>query len=266
MSPVIQHLNAGGHRLEYQLIAARQAGLPTLVFLHQGLGCLALWRDFPSRLASRSGCRTLVYSRYGYGGSDTVGEPRESDFLIREGDLVLTEVLQALGIDDVILIGHSDGGTAALAFAGKGHRARAIVVVAPHVRDEAITRAAIARHQDAWPTSVMRERMMRYHLDADCMFNSWVAVWQSDHNAGWSIEDLLPNITCPVLAIQGFDDDHGTMMQIDRIKSLAHGPVVLEKWQECGHDPFRDEPERMLATLATFFAQQCDPAFERTDR
>ena len=107
---------------------------------------------------------------------------------------------------------------------------------------------------------------MRYHLDADCMFNSWVAVWQSDHNAGWSIEDLLPNITCPVLAIQGFDDDYGTMMQIDRIKALAQGPVVLEKWQECGHDPFLDEPERMLATLATFFAQQCGPAFERTDR
>ncbi|MFM9886694.1 MAG: alpha/beta fold hydrolase [Burkholderiales bacterium] len=263
MSPAIHFLHAGGHRLEYQLLPPSRAGLPTLVFLHQGLGCLALWRDFPSQLADRTGCQTLVYSRYGYGGSETIREPRGIDFLVQEGDIVLTEMLQTLGIDDVILIGHSDGGTAALAFAGKGHRARAVVVVAPHVRDERITRDAISRHRDAWPTSVMRERMIRHHLDADSMFNSWVDVWQSDRNVGWSIEPLLPNITCPLLAIQGLDDDHGTMMQIDRINALANGPVMLEKWQGCGHDPFRDQPERMLATLATFIAQHCGHVLER---
>ncbi len=266
MSPAIQYLHAGGHRLEYQLLPSGRAGLPTLVLLHQGLGCLASWRDFPSRLASRSGCQTLVYSRYGYGGSDIVREPREADFLVREGDIVLTKILQTLRLNDVILIGHSDGGTVALAFAGKGHRARAIAVVAPHVRDEEITREAIKRHREAWPTSVMRKRMMRHHLDAENMFNSWVDAWQSERNAGWSIEDLLPNITCPLLAIQGFEDDHGTMMQIDRIEALAHSPVTLEKWEGCGHDPFRDQPERVLATLAAFIAKQCGQAPQLPDR
>ncbi len=203
-------------------------------------------------LAANTGCPALVYSRYGYGRSEIIQGPREPGFLVEEGAIVLPEILLTLGIDDVILIGHSDGGTAALSYAGKGLPLRALAVVAPHVCDEPATQAAITRHRDAWPTSLMRERMARYHDDADKMFHSWAELWLSARNAGWSIESMLPNVACPVLAIQGVDDDHGTMMQIDRIKALARGPVTLEKLAACGHDPFRDQPQRMLATLTAF--------------
>ncbi len=260
MSSAIQFLHAGDHRLEYQLAPPRRAGLPTLVFLHQGLGCLALWRDFPAHLAERTGCGTLAYSRYGYGRSDIVREPRAPDFLVKEGAVVLPEILRCLQLDDLILIGHSDGGTAALAYAGTGHPARVLIVVAPHVRDESITQEAIARHHGAWAASEMRERLARYHDDADRMFHSWADVWLSAGNAGWSIESLLPNVACPLLAIQGVDDDHGTMMQIERIEALARGPVTLEKIAACGHDPFRDQPAHMLRSLAAFIALQCDQA------
>jgi pimeloyl-ACP methyl ester carboxylesterase len=253
-APPINFLQADGHRLEYQFFPAKQAGLPTLVFLHQGLGCLAQWRDFPFRLVDQTGCGALVYSRYGYGRSDVIHEARKPDFLIHEGAVVLPEVLASLGLRDVVLIGHSDGGTAALAYAGKGQPARGLVVAAPHVRDEAITQEAIQRHRAAWPTGVLRERMARYHDDVDRMLHSWAEVWLAPENAGWTIEPLLQNITCPVLAIQGTDDEHGTMMQIERIAALAQGAVTLEQWRQCGHDPFRDQPERALAVIAAFIA------------
>ena len=251
-TPPIKFLQADGHRLEYQYFLAKRAGLPTLVFLHQGLGSLALWRDFPAQLAEQTGCAALVYSRYGYGRSDVIHTARKPDFLVHEGRIVLPEILATLGLDDIVLIGHSDGGTIALAYAGNGHPTRGVVVVAPHVRDEPATQEAIRRHLDAWPSGVLRERMARYHDDVDRMFLSWAKVWPSPDNAGWSIEPMLRHITCPLLAIQGIADDHGTMMQIDQIAALACGPVTLEKWPQCGHDPFRDQPERALAVIAAF--------------
>jgi len=243
---------ADGHRLEVRRIAATGPATTTLVLLHQGLGCAAMWRDFPDRLAERTGCQTIVYSRYGYGGSDVLQEPRRPGFLTHEGVVVLPQVLRALALDDVILVGHSDGGTMALAYAGSGLPCRALAVVAPHVRDELLTRAAIVRHKASWAGSVMRERLARYHADVDRMFHGWADLWLSSDNDGWSIEDLLAGITRPVLAIQGVQDDHGTMMQVERVRDLARGPVELEAWDACGHDPFRDQPERMLARLAAF--------------
>ncbi|MSQ20506.1 MAG: alpha/beta hydrolase [Betaproteobacteria bacterium] len=253
-TPPIRFLQIDGHRLEYQLFPAKRADLPTLVLLHQGLGSLELWRDFPSQVADQTGCAALVYSRYGYGRSEVIHAARKPDFLVHEGAIVLPELIATLGIDGVILIGHSDGGTAALAYAGKGHRARALVVVAPHIRDEAATQDAIQRHLAAWPTGVLRARMARYHDDVDRMFLAWANVWPTPENAGWTIEPLLPNITCPILAIQGADDDHGTMTQIDQIAALARGPVTLEKWPQCGHDPFRDQPDHALTVITAFVA------------
>lgn len=248
-------LEAGGHRLEYRWIEPRAAGLPALVWLHQGLGSVEMWRDFPARVAARTGCGTLLYSRHGHGRSDRLQGPRPSDFMEVEGAVVLPEVLRARRLVDVILVGHSDGGTAALVYAAQALPLRSLVVVAPHVRVEELTLGAIRGQLESWPGSVMRERLGRYHDDADGMFNGWAEVWLRLAQAGWSIEPLLPKITCQVLAIQGEDDTHGTMMQIDRIAALARGSVRLEKWPQCGHDPFREQPERMLDTLAAFVTE-----------
>lgn len=269
-------LHADGHRIEYQIIAAEsldEAGrspgasavdvsapitapavAPTLVFLHQGLGSLGMWRDFPAQLAARTGCRALVYSRYGHGQSDVLAEPRPPDFMAHEGAVVLPEILRGLHLDDVILIGHSDGGTASLHYAARGLPLRALVVVAPHVCIEPATIDAIAGQYANWNGSVLRERLARYHRDVDATFNGWAQVWEKLRAIDWTIEAELHHITCPVLAVQGRQDTHGTMIHIERIAQLARGPVTLEKLEACGHDPFRDQSARMLELLSGFIA------------
>ncbi len=230
-----------------------------MVLLHQGLGSATMWRDFPARLAERTGCGMLAYSRYGYGESDRADEPRSPDFMAEEGAEVLPQVLAQRELDDVILIGHSDGGTVALTYAAHGHRLRAAIVVAPHVRDEEITWQAISEQRAQWAISPLRARLARYHRDPDAMFYSWADIWLSPELRGWSIEPLLTRIRVPVLAIQGDQDSHGSMLQIDNIARFSGGPVRLEKLDECGHDPFRDHPERMLALCADFIAEHGAP-------
>jgi pimeloyl-ACP methyl ester carboxylesterase len=254
------HVTAGGHRLEYRLLPGGGApGRPVLVFLHQGLGCIGMWRDFPAQVAVRTGCAALVYSRYGYGGSDAVAAPRPTDFMIREGRDVLPELLAALALDDVLLVGHSDGATVALAYLAAGHPARAGIVVAPHVFDEARTLDAIESHAATWGSDGLRERLARYHSGVDTMFRSWVDVWRRPAMRGWTMVPSLANIRCPVLAIQGEGDTHGTMAQIDAIAAASGGPVRLEKLADCGHDPFRDQTARMLELCAAFVAQHSAP-------
>jgi pimeloyl-ACP methyl ester carboxylesterase len=245
----------GGHRLEFRSVPPARAGLPTLVFLHQGLGSVSMWRDFPARLAARTGCGALLYSRLGYGWSDPAPRPRRPDFLLEEGQGVLPQVLAACGLHDVIVIGHSDGGTAALAYLGRGQAARAAIVVAPHVFVEDITWREIARQREDWGASDLRRRLARHHRDADAMFHSWAEIWLSPGFRSWSMAALLRAIKAPLLAVQGYDDPYGTMRQIDEIARLSGGPVELARLEACGHDPFRDQPEPMLELCARFIAQ-----------
>ncbi len=245
----------GDRRLEVQFIAAPHESRPVLVFLHQGLGSVTMWRDVPSALAQRTGCAALVYSRFGYGWSDPAPEPRSPDFMLSEGTDVLPALLSSLGLGDVILVGHSDGATIALAYLAAGHAARGAIVAAPHVLDEEITWRAIAAQQAAWDGGTLRRRLARHHRDADAMFRSWAAIWLAPEFRGWSIVPRLPAVTVPLLAIQGVDDSHGTMRQVDEIAAHAGGPVEVEKLDQCGHDPFRDRPEATLARCAGFIAR-----------
>jgi pimeloyl-ACP methyl ester carboxylesterase len=254
------HVTAGGHRLEFRMLPGDDTpGRPTLVFLHQGLGCIGMWRDFPARVVERTGCAALVYSRFGYGQSDVVTEPRPTDFMIVEGRDVLPEFLAALKVDDVLLVGHSDGATVALAYLAAGHPARAGIVAAPHVFDEARTLNAIIDHAATWGTDGLRERLGRHHADVDAMFRSWADVWRLPAMRGWTMVPSLANIRVPLLAIQGEGDTHGTMAQIDAIAEASGGPVRLEKLADCGHDPFRDQTDRMLDLCAAFIAAHAIP-------
>lgn len=249
------HLRAGGHRLEYAWFGPPPERAPTLVFLHEGLGCVAMWRDFPARVAAATGWGALVYSRAGYGRSDPVDLPRPVTFMHREGREVLPEVLEAAGVRDAVLVGHSDGGSIALIHAGSGDapRVRGVVLEAPHVFVEEVSVESIARIGEVYHSTDLPRRLARYHGDnTECAFRGWNEVWLDPEFRVWNIEEYLPRIAVPVLVIQGEDDEYGTPAQVEAIQRQAGGPVETLLLPDCGHSPHRDQPERTLAAMVEF--------------
>lgn len=243
-----------GRRLEYRRAGPPPEAAPTLVFLHEGLGSASLWRDFPEQLGAATGCGTLAYSRAGYGASDPVPLPRPVRFMHDEA-AVLSGVLRAAGIREFILVGHSDGASIALIFAGDGHRPglRALVLEAPHVFTEPHGLASIARIGEAYRTTGLRERLARHHgANTDVAFRGWNDVWLHPDFAAWNIEEYLPRIRVPMLLVQGLDDEYGTWRQIDAIREQAGGPVEVLAIPACGHAPHREHPETVLKAAADF--------------
>jgi pimeloyl-ACP methyl ester carboxylesterase len=248
-------IDAGGHRLEYQQTAG-DPGAPTLIFLHEGLGSVALWRDFPAKLAHVSGAPAVVYSRLGYGDSDRLAAPRAVDYMHREAQETLPELRATLGLEDVILIGHSDGASIALIHAGSGHwPVRALILEAPHVFVEAISVDSIAAARDAYAATDLRRRLQRYHGDVDGAFRGWNDIWLDPAFRDWNIEASLPGVSCPVLAMQGADDEYGTLAQLDAIERGVAGPFERLVLAHCKHSPHRDQEEKALAAMSGFIAR-----------
>lgn len=249
-------LTVDGVRLEYARFAAAQADLPTLVFLHEGLGCVALWKDFPARVAHETGCDTLVYSRFGYGGSDPVPLPRPLTYMHEEGLNRLPEVLDAAGIERAILVGHSDGASIAIIHAGGAHdpRVEALVLMAPHVFNEPLSVASIEKARTAYGHG-LRERLERYHgTNVDCAFRGWNDAWLDPGFLDWNIEEYLGGIQIPVLVIQGRDDEYGTMAQVEAIEAQCRGTVERLVLDRCGHSPHRDRTGATLEAIRRFVA------------
>lgn len=229
---------------------------PTLVLLHEGLGSIAMWKDFPGQLAHATGCNALVYSRYGYGDSDSLAEPRPVDFMHQEALLVLPELLDRLDIRQPILVGHSDGGSIALIHAARmaaqsGRPVAGVVAMAPHIMVEDISIASIAAAREAYLHGTLRARLAPYHRDVDSAFWGWNRIWLDPAFRTWNIEACLSDIACPILAIQGEDDEYGTMAQIDRIAALAPD-VELLKLRDCRHSPHRDQPVAVISAIQRF--------------
>jgi pimeloyl-ACP methyl ester carboxylesterase len=251
-------VNAAGRALNYEWAGDQRTGAehgaPTLIFLHEGLGSIRQWRDFPARVAAATGCRTLVYDRYGYGDSQVLEEARRPlRFMHDEALAALPELRDALGIKDCILVGHSDGASIALIHAGAGHAARGVAVMAPHVFIEPVCITSIEKAKRAFETTDLPVRLGRYHRDARRTFYGWADVWTEEAFTRWDVrEEYLRHIRCPVLAIQGHDDEYGTMTQLDEIARHVRGPCELVKLADCGHAPFRDQPEATLAAVTQF--------------
>jgi pimeloyl-ACP methyl ester carboxylesterase len=244
---------AGG-RIEYERIPGRTVG-PTIVLLHEGLGSISMWRDFPRQVAEVTGHEVLVYSRHGYGRSAPLTAPRPVRFMHDEALVVLPELLDALEIRRPILLGHSDGGSIAIIHAGgSGREVAGLVLLAPHVMVEEISVTSIAAARVAYTQGDLRARLARHHEDVDGAFRGWNDVWLRPEFRDWTIEEYLRRITCPVLAIQGEDDEYGTMEQVDRIGRVVPGAEVL-KLRGCGHSPHRDRPEEVLAAVRGFVEQ-----------
>lgn len=247
---------AAGRDLEYAFYPARDAALPALVFLHEGLGSVAMWRDFPARVAEASGCPVVVYSRYGYGESESLAGPHAPDYMHREARETLPALLEALGLVRPVLIGHSDGGSIALIHAGSGFEVAGLVVMAPHCFVEEVSVRSIDEARRVAQSTDLIQKLGRYHRDPRTTFYGWNDVWLSPDFRDWNIEDVLPQIRCPILAIQGEDDEYGTMAQIDAIAAGATGAreVQLLKLPACGHSPHRDQPEVVIAAIVGFLA------------
>jgi pimeloyl-ACP methyl ester carboxylesterase len=233
-------------------------GTPAMVFLHEGLGAISMWRDFPQQVADATGCESVVYSRAGYGRSDPAEAPRGVEYMHREGLEVLPALVAALELDSPILFGHSDGGSIALLCAGgTAVPLTGIVVLAPHVFVEEVTIAGIAAAGEAWKHTELRARLARHHRDVDRVFHDWHDTWLSPAFRDWNIESYLPAIRCPVLALQGEDDEYATMAQIDRIARGAPD-VDLVKLADCRHSPHKDQPQAVLEATQVFVERLLD--------
>ncbi len=249
-------VNLAGHRIEYQDLPPTRPGGPELIVLHEGLGSLSMWRDFPEKLAAATGARTVTYSRWGYGNSAPMMIPRPIDYMHREALEDLPALRDALGIADPILVGHSDGGSIALIHAGAGKwKVRALALEAPHVFVEGISIAGIAEAKTEFDRGELRRRLSRYHDDADAVFRGWNNVWLSPEFRQWNIEEFLPGIACPVLAIQGVDDQYGTLKQLDAIERRVKGPFERLVLAQSGHSPHRDQEKSTLEAMARFIAR-----------
>jgi len=240
---------SAGVRLEYVRIPGRG---PAIVLLHEGLGSVSLWRDFPQRVAEATGHEVVAYSRQGYGRSSPLAAPRSVRFMHDEALVVLPEVLDALEIRRPILLGHSDGGSIAIIHAGgSGRDVSGLILMAPHVMVEDISIASIAAARVAYAQGDFRARLGRHHDDVDGAFRGWNDVWLRPEFRGWSIEEYLPRIRCPVLAIQGENDEYGTMEQVDRIgRAIPHARIL--KLARCGHSAHRDSAEEVLEAIRGF--------------
>lgn len=243
-------LDVNGVQLEYVL--KNESGTrPTLVFLHEGLGSIELWRSFPDDVVSRTDHRGLVYSRFGHGWSEVPDGPRPLDFVDREALEVLPPLLDQLDASDPILIGHSDGASISLVYAAH-HKARALVLLAPHVFVEDEGLASIEALAQPPVSDELIERMAKYHRDPEATFWAWNDVWLDPGFKTWNIEDALGRIECPVLLIQGSDDEYGSLAQIEAIERQVSGPVERLLLEDCGHSPHLSQPERTLAATVGF--------------
>jgi pimeloyl-ACP methyl ester carboxylesterase len=249
-----EQLIIDGRRIEYGFVQPAVTGGRDLVMLHEGLGSASMWRDFPERLARATGCRTLVYSRYGYGRSSPLEAPRRVDYMHEEARQWLPAILERLDIRRPMLFGHSDGASIALIYAASdASEVAGIVALAPHIKVEDLTMRNIAAAKEAYLHTDLPVRLSRHHVDADSAFWGWNRIWLDPAFRDWNIEALLPSIRCPILAIQGEEDEYGTMEQIAGIaRAVPHSKLLT--LAACRHSPHRDQPEAVLAAAAEFNA------------
>jgi pimeloyl-ACP methyl ester carboxylesterase len=242
---------ADGSRIEYRVVRPPAPAQGDLVMLHEGLGSVALWKDFPERLAERTGWRVLLYSRLGYGRSSAAKLPRSTEYMHEEARRWLPEVLDRLQARRPVLFGHSDGASIALIHAASKPPLRGLVLLAPHVFVESLTISNIEAAKSAYATTDLRARLAKFHDDVDAAFRGWNDIWLAPEFKHWNIESLLPLIEVPILAIQGADDEYGTLEQLHRIRGARPGTRVREL-ASCRHSPHRDQPEEVLELTSEF--------------
>lgn len=262
MAPDSGSLELRDGRLEIRRWCPPGGEALTLVFLHEGLGCAAMWHDFPFELAAATGCGALVYSRFGYGRSDACELPRPLRFMHHEGSIVLPELLEKAGVGDCVLVGHSDGGSIGIVYAGSGSRTRlrGLVTLAAHVFCEAITIESIQAARKNYLEADLRERLKKYHgRNVDCAFWGWNDAWLHPDFMQWNLEEYLPGISVPLLAVQGEKDPYGTPAQVKAIVEKAGGGAEALMLPRCGHTPHLERRDKTLRAIKDFIVKVKSP-------
>lgn len=248
-------LTVGGRKIEAAWFGPAPDRAATLVLLHEGLGCVGMWRDFPERLARQTGYGVLVYSRFGYGKSDPAPLPRPLSYMHDEALDVLRGVLDAAGVRKAVLVGHSDGASIAAIYAGgaQDFRVRGLVLIAPHFFVEDISVRSIAAAKQAYESGDLRARLAKYHgKNVDNAFRGWNDAWLDPAFRHWNIEDFIATIRVPMLLIQGAQDEYGTLKQLETAEREAYCPVELTIMENCGHAPQAVRPEETVAVIDAF--------------
>ena len=244
-----------GKKLESVWYGPPPEEAPTLVFLHEGLGCVSLWKDFPEKLSQKTGCGALVFSRLGYGKSDSCELPRSLNFMHPEALIELPEILVRNNIRKFILVGHSDGASIALIYAGENAADYLLGIVneAPHVFCEQLTTSSIDKIRQLYLSGNLRERLRKHHgTNVDCAFHGWADVWLHPDFSAWNIESCLPKIRVPQLIIQGNDDEYGTAAQVEAIVRQSGSSVETCFLDNCGHSPHREQVSQTLSIMSRF--------------
>ena len=250
-------LDVGGVALEYACWGPAPDAAPTLVLLHEGLGSVAQWKDVPQTLADATGYGVFAYSRAGYGASDPVTLPRPLDYMTREAEDTLGAVMDGAGIEQAVLLGHSDGATIATIYGGSvsDMRVRGLILIAPHFFTEAVGLQAIQAAGTAFATGDLRAKLSKYHTDVDVAFHGWHDAWTNPDFASWNVADAIDHLRIPVLAIQGRDDPYGSLAQITEIEERIYSPLDMLILDKCGHAPHLEQAKATLAEIAEFCAR-----------
>jgi pimeloyl-ACP methyl ester carboxylesterase len=250
-------LSIGDQRLEYRFIGPQPHEAPTLVLLHEGLGCVGMWGDFPEKLQAATGLGVFVYSREGYGQSSPAKLPRPLNFMHTEAQDTLPKILDAIGFQHGLLVGHSDGASIAAIYGGshQDHRVSGIVLIAPHFIVEDVTSASIAEMRKTYDTTELRARLARYHADVDATVHGWSDVWLKGDFRKWDLTEFLAYIRVPVLIVQGEDDQYGTVRQIEIAQEECYCPVEVALLPNAKHVPQREAPEATMSAVTEFIAR-----------
>lgn len=249
-----ERLLVNGTALEYGCWGPAPDEAPTLVLLHEGLGSVAQWKRLPQALVDATGFGVFAYSRAGYGASDTISVPRPLDYMTREAEDTLGAVLDAAGIKQAVLLGHSDGATIATIYAGSvsDMRVRGLILMAPHFCAEAGGLEAIRAAGEAYQTGDLRKKLARYHAHVDVAFEGWHDSWTDPAFTKWNVADAIDHLRIPVLAIQGRDDPYGTLAQIDEIVARIYSPLETLILDSCGHAPHLEKPDATISAISEF--------------
>ena len=252
--PASGFLDIGAQRLESRFIGPTPAEAPTLVLLHEGLGCAGLWGDFPDKLTQATGCGVFVYSRAGYGQSSQVDLPRPLTYMHDEARDVLPALLDAIGFQRGLLIGHSDGASIAAIYAGshQDHRLSGLVLMAPHFFTEDRGIAAIVEAKAAYETTDLKSKLARWHKDPDNAFYGWNGAWLDPEFRKWDITEQLAYIRVPILIVQGADDQYGTVAQIEAAERECYCPVEVALLPGVKHSPQREAADATLKAIKDF--------------